>query len=287
MSTGGVLIGHGQVRHVRLRPTRHAFDYSAYFLMLPMRALKAMHALPVNAGKRQTDLSINQSGMLSFYDVDHGDGRAPEQGGALAWIEELLESENIQDAKGEIWLQTFPRVFGYTFKPVSFWYCHRTDNSLAAILAEVHNTFGERHSYLLPQPKFGRTEVAQKIFHVSPFCDVAGQYRFRFMRTAKANQGASAEAPAAERLVARVDHDDANGPLIQTSISGSLVPATQEEIRRTLWRYPLFTVAVMLRIHWHALLLWLKRVPFFTKPEPPHAGVSRAQTSSTVISKTS
>ena len=287
MSTGGVLIGHGQVRHVRLRPTRHAFDYSAYFLMLPMRALKAMHALPVNAGKRQTDLSINQSGMLSFYDVDHGDGRAPEQGGALAWIEELLESENIQDAKGEIWLQTFPRVFGYTFKPVSFWYCHRTDNSLAAILAEVHNTFGERHSYLLPQPKFGRTEVAQKIFHVSPFCDVAGQYRFRFMRTAKANQGASAEAPAAERLVARVDHDDANGPLIQTSISGSLVPATQEEIRRTLWRYPLFTVAVMLRIHWHALLLWLKRVPFFTKPEPPHAGVSRSQTSSTVISKTS
>lgn len=276
MSTGGVLIGHGLVRHVRLRPTRHAFDYTAYFLMLPMRALKAIQAGPLSLDKRQqTDLSINQAGMLSFFDIDHGDGRQPEQGGALGWIEELLESENIQDAHGEIWLQTFPRVFGYTFKPVSFWYCHRTDNSLAAILAEVHNTFGERHCYLLPQPKFGRTEIAHKIFHVSPFCEVAGEYRFRFMRT------------ATERLVARVDHDDANGPLIQTSISGTLVAATKEEIRRTLWRYPLFTVAVMFRIHWHALLLWLKRVPFFTKPEPPQQGVSRAQTSSTVISKIS
>ena len=92
---------------------------------------------------------------------------------------------------------------------------------------------------------------------------------------------------AVERVVARVDHADANGPLIQTSISGVLVPATREEIRRTLWRYPLFTFAVMFRIHWHALLLWLKRVPFFTKPEPPSQLVSRAPVSSTIISKIS
>jgi DUF1365 family protein len=279
MTTGGVLMGHGQVRHVRLRPTRHAFDYSAYFLMLPLRQLQAVALNSQTAGSLNTTaLSINRPGMLSFFDADHGDGRQPENGGALAWIEELLAGENIKDAKGEIWLQTFPRVFGYTFKPVSFWYCHRADNSLAAILAEVHNTFGERHCYLLPEPKFGRTEHANKVFHVSPFCDVAGQYDFRFMR---AVQG------AVERVVARVDHADANGPLIQTSISGVLVPATREEIRRTLWRYPLFTFAVMFRIHWHALLLWLKRVPFFTKPEPPSQLVSRAQATSTIISKIS
>jgi DUF1365 family protein len=279
MTTGGVLMGHGQVRHVRLRPTRHAFDYSAYFLMLPLRQLQAVALNSQTAGSLNTTaLSINRPGMLSFFDADHGDGRQPENGGALAWIEELLAGENIQDAKGEIWLQTFPRVFGYTFKPVSFWYCHRADNSLAAILAEVHNTFGELHCYLLPEPKFGRTEHANKVFHVSPFCDVAGQYDFRFMR---AVQG------AVERVVARVDHADANGPLIQTSISGVLVPATREEIRRTLWRYPLFTFAVMFRIHWHALLLWLKRVPFFTKPEPPSQLVSRAQATSTIISKIS
>ena len=279
MSTGGVLLGHGQVRHVRLRPARHAFDYSAYFLMLPMRHLQALaRSHSKNDKTNQTELSINRSGLLSFFDTDHGDGRQPENGGALAWIEELLESENIHDAKGEIWLQTFPRVLGYTFKPVSFWYCHRSDNTLAAILAEVHNTFGERHCYLLPEPKFGRMEHAHKIFHVSPFCDVKGEYEFRFMRTLQGG---------AERVVARVDHGDDNGPLIQTSISGVLLPATRAEIRRTFWRYPLFTFAVMLRIHWHALLLWLKRVPFFSKPEPPSELVSRGQASPTIISKSS
>ena len=279
MNTGGVLLGHGQVRHVRLRPARHAFDYSAYFLMLPMRHLQALaRSHSKNDKTNQTELSINRSGLLSFFDTDHGDGRQPENGGALAWIEELLESENIHDAKGEIWLQTFPRVLGYTFKPVSFWYCHRSDNTLAAILAEVHNTFGERHCYLLPEPKFGRMEHAHKIFHVSPFCDVKGEYEFRFMRTLQGG---------AERVVARVDHGDDNGPLIQTSISGVLQPATRAEIRRTFWRYPLFTFAVMLRIHWHALLLWLKRVPFFSKPEAPSELVSRGQASTTIISKIS
>ncbi len=279
MNTGGVLLGHGQVRHVRLRPARHAFDYSAYFLMLPMRRLQALaRSDSKNDKSNQTVLSINRAGLLSFFDTDHGDGRQPENGGALTWIEELLESENIHDAKGEIWLQTFPRVLGYTFKPVSFWYCHRSDNTLAAILAEVHNTFGERHCYLLPEPKFGHTEYANKIFHVSPFCDVKGQYEFRFMRTFQAD---------ADRVVARVDHGDDNGPLIQTSISGVLLPATREEIRRTFWRYPLFTFAVMLRIHWQALLLWLKRVPFLTKPEPPAQLVSRGLDSPMIISKIS
>ena len=279
MNTGGVLLGHGQVRHVRLRPARHAFDYSAYFLMLPMRHLQALaRSNSKNDKSNQTELPINTAGLLSFFDTDHGDGRQPENGGALAWIEELLESENIHDAKGEIWLQTFPRVLGYTFKPVSFWYCHRPDHTLAAILAEVHNTFGERHCYLLPAPKFGRTEHANKIFHVSPFCDVKGQYEFRFMRTFQAD---------ADRVVARIVHGDDNGPLIQTSISGVLLPATREEIRRTFWRYPLFTFAVMLRIHWHALLLWLKRVPFLTKPEPPAQLVSRGQGSPTIICKIS
>ena len=260
------LIGFGQVRHTRLKPVRNAFAYPTYCLMLPMRSLRRH-----GAGA----LPVNRWGALSFYDADHGDARSGAQGGALAWLDELLQQHGITGADGEVWLQCYPRVLGHTFKPVSFWYCHRADNTLAAVLAEVHNTFGERHCYLLPQPRFGRTEFARKIFHVSPFCEVAGQYRFRFMRT------------ASDRLVARVDHDDANGPLIQTSISGTLVPATQEEIRRTLWRYPLFTVAVMFRIHWHALLLWLKRVPFFAKPEPPLQDVSRAQVSTTVISKTS
>jgi DUF1365 family protein len=162
------LLGFGQVRHTRLRPTRHAFAYRTFFLMLPMRAMA--HA---SAGS----LPVNRSGAISFHDVDHGDGRSPQLGGALAWLDELLRSEGITDATGEVWLHCYPRVLGYTFKPVSFWYCHGADHSLRVIVVEVNNTFGERHCYLLDRPRYGVEQRASKVFHVSPFCQVQGDYR--------------------------------------------------------------------------------------------------------------
>jgi DUF1365 family protein len=164
MNTAGACIGWGQVRHTRMRPARHAFVYPTAFLMLPMRRLQA----------------INRRAWFAFHDVVHGDGRPADQGGALAWMDELLHQEGITDAQGEVWLQTFPRVLGHAFKPVSFWYAHRSDGGLAAIVAEVNNTFGERHCYLLPKPQYGHTLRADKVFHVSPFCDVQGEYRFRW-----------------------------------------------------------------------------------------------------------
>jgi len=179
------LLGWGQVRHTRHRPAHHAFAYPTAFLMLPMRSLR----------QAAEALAMNKSAWFAFHDVDHGDGRTPEQGGALAWLDELLQREGIHDAQGEVWLQAFPRVLGHTFKPVSFWYAHRVDGSLAAIVAEVNNTFGERHCYLLPSPHYGRSLRADKVFHVSPFCDVQGEYRFRFMRT---------QCDGTERIVARV-----------------------------------------------------------------------------------
>ena len=259
MHTAGALLGLGQVRHTRLRPARHGYAYPSYFLMLPMRRLQAEGA--------HADLALNRRALLSFYDVDHGDGRGPAQGGALGWLTELLASEGVAHADGEIWLQTFPRVCGYTFKPVSFWYCHRADGALAAIVAEVHNTFGERHCYLLDAPRYGHTLQASKVFHVSPFCAVEGQYRFRFMRTVHQGQ---------ERVVARVDHDDARGVLIETSWSGTLQPATRAALRQAFWQYPLMTWGVVLRIHWQAFLLWRKKVPFWRKPAPPEHFVTRA-----------
>lgn len=241
------LIGFGQVRHTRLRPKHHAFAYATYFLVLPMRSM-AQHGIK--------NLAVNRWGAISFHDVDHGDGRGPAQGGALAWLDALLHGEGIYDATGEAWLHCYPRVLGYTFKPVSFWYCHAADNTLRAIVVEVNNTFGERHCYLLDQPAYGATQQARKVFHVSPFCEVQGAYRFRFLRTS-------------DRTVARVDHDDALGPLIQTSVSGQLQAITPTTLRRALWAYPLMTLMVMVRIHWQALQLWRKRVPFFSKPTPP------------------
>ncbi|MFY3385360.1 DUF1365 domain-containing protein [Paracidovorax sp. MALMAid1276] len=257
------LIGFGQVRHTRLRPRHHAFAYPTCFLMLPMRSLRHQHGL----------LAVNRRGAISFYDVDHGDGRSAAQGGALAWLDELLRAEGITDADGEAWLHCYPRVWGYTFKPVSFWYCHRADGRLRAIVVEVNNTFGERHCYLLDAPQYGVEQQARKVFHVSPFCEVNGGYRFRFMRT---NPSVGAGAADAGRTVVRIDHDDDSGPLIQTSVSGTLHAVTASTLRQALWGYPAMTLAIIARIHWHALRLWLKRVRFHRKPEAPAAAVTRS-----------
>jgi len=251
-------IGFGQVRHTRLRPRRHAFAYDTYFLMLPMRQLYDTRAMGA--------LAINRPGLIGFHDRDHGDGRGPERGGALAWLLHMLAEHGVDDIDGEVWLHTYPRVLGYTFKPVSFWYAHRADGRLRAVVAEVNNTFGERHCYLLDAPRYGTEQVADKCFHVSPFCRVEGRYRFRFMRTSQAGQ---------DRTVVRVDHDDAQGPLLQTSVSGTLHVASAAAVRRALWRYPAMTLMVMARIHWQALRLWLKRTGFISKPPAPERFVTR------------
>ena len=259
MSTAGnaPLIGTGQVRHTRLRPARNSFAYATYFLMLPMRSLRA---------QPHPALARNRFGLISFFDHDHGDG-GPD---SLAWIDALLAREGIADATGEVWLHCYPRVLGYTFKPVSFWYCHTMDGLLRAIVVEVNNTFGERHCYLLDRPRYGRELRAVKVFHVSPFCPVEGGYRFRFMLSLD-----PARAPHGAHTVARIDFDDADGPLIQTSVSGQLVPATRQAIRTALWRYPAMMFGVIARIHWQAVRLWLKRTRSFHKPVPPDAFVTR------------
>jgi hypothetical protein len=243
------LIGRGAVRHLRLRPVEHAFSYPTFFLMLPMRALRE---------RGSPGIARNRFGLISFHDADHGDGRAD----ALAWLDQLLAAEGVRGADGEVWLHTYPRVLGYAFKPVSFWYCHDRAGALVAVLVEVNNTFGERHCYLLDGARWGRELVATKVFHVSPFCRVAGRYRFRFLRSG-------------ERLVARIDHDDEAGPLLQTSISGRLETLDRAAALRAFAALPLLGLGVIARIHWQALRLWLRRVPYWRKPAPPELFVTR------------
>jgi DUF1365 family protein len=251
------LLGLGEVRHTRLRPMQHSFAYPTFFLLLPMRSLRR------GAGP----------GRVAFHDSDHGDG-GPD---SLAWIEALLQREGITDADGEIWLHCMPRVLGYAFKPVSFWYCHRADNRLMAIVVEVNNTFGERHCYLLHGAglAFGVECQASKVFHVSPFCQTSGRYRFRFMRNDLPGSGA-ASPPERPRTVARIEHDDEQGPLLLTSVSGELHPLTSRTLRRAFLRMPLLTLGVMARIHWQALRLWLGRVPLIYKPAPPATPVTHS-----------
>ncbi len=287
--TAGVLaqIARGEVRHVRHRPKIHAFRYPVYFLRLPMRRLDA--AL---AGQRL--LSHNRFNLMSFHDADHGDPRdtltttaARGSERLLAWIARMLEGEGIVDAQGEIWLHTFPRVLGYAFKPVSFWFCHREDGALRAVVCEINNTFGERHCYLLAHRDGraianGEELTATKVFHVSPFCAVSGSYRFRFL-----DSRADGRGKARARTVARIEYDDANddasdyaaaltaAPLISTSLSGVFEPVSNRALLAAFVRSPLFSFGVIARIHWQAVRLWFKRTPFFTKPVPPAAEVSR------------
>ena len=252
----------GQVRHSRLRPAKNAFSYSVFTLMLPLRALGEG-----TLGSRLC--SRNRFNLLSFHDRDHGDGQTP----LLNWIDKLLRAEGITDADGEIWLQSFPRVLGYVFNPVSFWFCHRHDGALRAIVCEVNNTFGERHCYLLDPGgimPWGREMMATKIFHVSPFCAVEGSYRFRFMRATQTR-----DESVSERIVARIDYDDEQGPLLLTSVSGVLQPLNDASAARAFMTHPLMTLGVIFRIHWQALKLFFKRVPIFSKPQPPEKALSR------------
>ncbi len=248
----------GNVHHTRLLPVRNSFNYGVYFLRLPLREL-------ANNPVQSKLFSRNRFNLLSHHDKDHGDGKQP----LLQWIESLLKAQGIHDADGEVWLQTFPRVLGYVFNPVSFWFCHRSDGAVRAILCEVSNTFGERHCYLLDEgvPIGNAKELsARKIFHVSPFCTVEGSYRFQFIRSQRATY---------EDTLARIDYHTDAGALLLTNITGSSRPLTDRNIGTALLRYPFMTMMVITRIHWQALKLWLKRVPFYRKPTPPTEELSK------------
>jgi DUF1365 family protein len=257
------LLGTGTVRHARLRPVANAFAYPTYFLLLPMRSL-GREAAPT--------LARNRRALISFHDADHGDGRAD----SLAWLDATLAAEGIGDATGEVWLHCYPRVLGFAFKPVSFWYCHRDDGSLAAIVVEVNNTFGERHCYLLHGAglAFGREIRVAKAFHVSPFCHVAGDYRFRFLRTDVHPAGPDGRIKPA-RTLARIDHHDDNGLLLRTSVSGVLVPLSARHLAAVFFKMPWLSLTIVARIHWQALKLWGKRLPIVRKPAAPASFLTR------------
>jgi len=237
----------GQVMHRRLRPAVNAFVYPVFYIQLPLRQLAAANC---------AIFSVDRGNLLSFRQKDHG----PCDGSPLLpWITAMLRRNGLPD-DGEIVLQTFPRVCGLVFNPVSFWFCHDRAGALIAVLAEVSNTFGGRHNYLLHRHgsplQDGKELHARKEFHVSPFNLIEGRYRFRF----------HLQRPVPQ---AHIDYDDADGELLLTAISGRAREWSAPALLGAFLRMPLLTAGIIFRIHWQALKLWLKGVPF-RGAHPPH-----------------
>lgn len=245
----------GRVMHQRLRPVGHRFTYRVFCLQVPLSAVDAI-------GNRW--LAVDRWNLLSFMRRDFG----PRDGSDLAaWARGQLAAQGVTNADGEIVLQAFPRVLGYVFNPIALWHCHDREGALRAVLCEVSNTFGERHNYVVAHDD-GRpilaadTLHARKALHVSPFCAVAGHYRFRF--------NGSAQFPAA-----RIDYHDDAGLLLATALHGRAHPLTAARVLQAFFAYPWMTLGVVVRIHWQALRLWARRVPWFAKPDPPLKETSR------------
>ena len=206
----------------------------------------------------------NRPAPMSLNDRDHGG--APGQGRGTAWVREVLDAHDAAVAGHRILLLAQPRVLGHVFNPVSFWLCHDAQGDLRAVIAEVTNTYGDRHSYLCRGDDGGpigpRTRMtSQKVFHVSPFRPVAGTYTFRFDVTS-------------DRIGIWIDYDAADGRLLAT-LTGPRRPLTNRAILGAALRRPFGSRRVLGLIHWQALKLWCKGARFRARPTPPAHEVSR------------
>jgi DUF1365 family protein len=207
----------------------------------------------------------NRAGLVSLHDRDHGG--APGQGRGAAWVRDVLAQAGLAAATdGRLALLAQPRILGHVFNPVAFWLCHDAGGALRVVIAEVTNTYGDRHSYLCHRddlaPLTAADEVvARKIFYVSPFQPIEGGYRFRF-------------DIGPDRISIRIDLGHAAGGLIAT-LTGPRRPATTAGLLAAMVRRPFGSRRVLALIHWQALKLWWKGAGFRQRPAPPADEVSR------------
>lgn len=244
----------GEVVHQRLKPRRHRLAYRVFSLLIDLDELQELD-------RRLRLFSHNRFNMFSFLDRDHGPGKKES---LRPWVEYHLASAGITLAGGSIRVLCYPRLLGYVFNPLTVYFCYRHDDGLVAILYEVNNTFGGRHTYLIPVVQGRRGRVAQeckKVFYVSPFNAVAGRYRFRI-------------DPPEQDVSIVINYSDTEGPLLYAVFQGQRVALTDRALLAAFVRYPLMTVKVMAGIHWEALRLWRKGLRLVDRPEPPSTPVT-------------
>lgn len=230
----------GKVAHCRLRPRQHSLKYRVFMLLIDLDEAAGLTG-------RLKWLARGKFGLMSLNLSDFGD----RSGTPLrAQIERSLAEANIPGG-GPIRLLTMPRILGYGFNPLSVFFCHDREGRLSAILYEVSNTFGQRHSYLIPVVTSGRAirQSVAKQFHVSPFMDMDLSYRFSVIPPG----GADDEIAGVSITV-----EDGEGPMLLTSFFGERAPLTDRNLMRTWITHPLLTLKVIAGIHWEAILLILK-----------------------------
>jgi uncharacterized protein len=232
----------GEVMHARLKPVGLRFSYRVMNSLIDLDRL-------VEADRQSPLFGVNRAALYSFHEKDHGE----RDGSSLrAYAARCAAAHGIDLAGGRVLLLCYPRLLGYTFNPLSAYFCTRADGQLVLIIYEVRNTFGDIHPYVLPV-KAGEISAAgvrqrqDKLFYVSPFIEMAMRYHFRV-------------SPPGDRVKLRILETDRDGPLLAASFSGRRRALTTATLARSLFTLPLVTFKIVAAIHWQALRLWLKGV---------------------------
>lgn len=243
----------GVTTHARRGGPDNAFRYGVDYLLIDPDAPGGQPAL----------FARNRFNLLAVHDRDHGGKR--NEGVGVRWARRVFAENRVYSKeKSQILLLTQPRFLGYEFNPVSFWLAMEGDD-LRAVIAEVNNPFGDRHSYFCAKPDRSPITpadaiLAEKVFHVSPYQRISGDYRFRFAITP-------------ERIAIRITLLDGENGLLAT-LQGDLAPLTSAAILRASLRRPAGALRTIALIYWQALKLRLKGARYRTRPEPPTEDVT-------------
>jgi len=229
----------GHVHHKRFLPKEHEVKQSVFFIKFPLSLKNQLQS---------KFFSVNRFNLFSFYDSDHGTRSCNHSyQDLLTWAQNKLFESNITIPLESVELMAFPRVLGFVFNPVSFWFCY-SEKKLFAVIAEVNNTFGETHSYILKAEDWS----CQKEFHVSPFFLVEGSYRFSFLLSE-------------DRIQVKINYFIDEKLYLAATISGKSLLLSDDQILKTWIRNPMMTFVTVFYIHLHAFFLFFKRIPFYGK----------------------
>ncbi|MFS2179895.1 DUF1365 domain-containing protein [Rhizobium pisi] len=240
----------GEIMHQRIKPFGHRFRYRVFSLLVDLDRLD-------EANRLSALFSVNRRNLVSFYEKDHADN---EDKTLRAHADRLLAAAGVERAE-RILLVCYPRILGYVFNPLSVYHAYDADGGLIAMIYEVRNTFGERHSYVCPvgdgeMAEGGLRQSCDKLFHVSPFIGMAVRYHFRML-------------PPGAEIRWRILETDCEGPLLSATFSGRQVPLTNASLLGLTARIPFLTLKIVAGIHWEALKLWLKGARYIRRPSPP------------------